>query len=183
MWIKATPERTFWFVSAIIALGLLFVVVQYVYRIRVRRRENRAFAKHLELAGLLAKPEESVLRDLIQRYKVKPASQILSGLAQFDAIASEEIFRLEKLPMPLAERMDRIEYLYAIRMQAFGKDAALCGAEAILRDEEPMSLPTPPEPAVKPLDLPQEEVDGSDELAPLLKIADLVPKEPPGETP
>lgn len=153
-WIEPSPERTISFFLALLFLGLIVIGVQISYRRRINARWESEFVRRLKEAGILGKPEELVLRDLTERYKITPPAQVLSSLNQYDDFASQEIHRLERAVMPLGERIDRIEYLYSIRIQAFNDDPAITGAEKLLpRKSEVAISGTPSTGPVRPLEL------------------------------
>lgn len=153
-WIEPSPERTISFILAFLFLGMIILGVHLSYRHRIRVRWETEFAKRLKAAGILGKPEEQILRELVEQYQITPPAQVLSSLQQYDEIASQEIFRLEKAVMPLGERIDRIEYLYSIRIQSFNEDPAIIGAEKLLPKEPTISLPgSPMAGPVQPLEI------------------------------
>ena len=153
-WVEPSSGRSAAFFLAFIFLGGIIILVQLAYRHRVRVRWEGEFVKRLRDTGILGKPEEGVLRDLVERYKISPPGQILSGLALYDEVASQEIHRVETAIMPLADRIDRIEYLYSIRIQAFANDPAVGGADVLLPKESPTGTETPqPMPPTQPVEL------------------------------
>ncbi|KXK35907.1 MAG: hypothetical protein UZ16_OP3001001664 [Candidatus Hinthialibacteria bacterium OLB16] len=147
-WIEPSPERTISFFLALLFLGLIVIGVQISYRHRIKARWESEFVRRLKEAGILGKPEELVLRDLTERYKITPPAQVLSSLNQYDDFASQEIHRLERAVMPLGERIDRIEYLYSIRIQAFNDDPAITGAKSCFPGNPKSQFPAPRQPAL-----------------------------------
>jgi len=152
-WVEPSSGRSAAFVLAFVFLGGIIILVQLAYRHRVRVRWESEFVKRLRDTGILGKPEESVLRDLVDRYRISPPYQILSSLAQYDEVASQEIHRVETAIMPLADRIDRIEYLYSIRIQAFANDPAVGGADVLLPKDSPTESKVPePLPTNQPVE-------------------------------
>lgn len=144
-WVEPSSGRSIAFFLAFVILGGIIVLVQLAHRHRIHTRWEDEFVKQLRQTGILGKPEEGILRDLIERYKIAPPAQILSSLSQYDEFASQEILRLETAPMALADRIDRIEYLYSIRIQAFNDDPAIGGADVLLpKEEKPLVSVAPP---------------------------------------
>lgn len=167
-WVEPSSGRSIAFILAFVFLGGIFIIVQLAYRHRVRVRWEHDFAKRLRECEILGKPEESVLRDLVERYKITPPVQVLASLIQYDEVASQEIHRVESAAMPLADRIDRIEYLYSIRIQAFAHDPAVGGADVLLPKEIPVEpLMAQPAPLMRPI---ETEAGGPDLT---LLLADL----------
>jgi len=153
-WIEPSSGRSAAFILAFVFLGAIIVLVQLAYRHRLHVRWESEFVNRLSEAGIVGKPEEGVMRDLVERYKLTPPAQILSSLAQYDEVASQEIRRVEAAVMPLADRIDRIEYLYSIRIQAFADDPAVGGADVLFPKERPVEHELPQSAALmKPLEL------------------------------
>jgi len=99
---------------------------------------------------LTDRPEESLVRELAERYNVRPPDQLLGSLQQFDAVATEEIQRIERENMDLGARLDRIEFLYSIRINAFGSEPSVGGLETILGPGY-TGIHGPPEPETETL--------------------------------
>jgi hypothetical protein len=173
LWVKPSPAGTFWFLFVIFLLVGFILVVRYLHARRTQRKEAADLEAVLRKAGILGKPEETVIRDLAERYRVHPPSLLLSSLSHYDTVAAEEIIRVERAPMPLADRIDRIEYLYSIRIQAFSQDPAIVGADAFLAKEEPVSLSGTSVPPIQPLDLAKSDLIGDSEGEPSQSLPPL----------
>ncbi len=182
-WVEPSSGRSLAFISAFMCLAGIIILVQLSFRHRIRVRWENEFLKRLRDCDILGKPEENVLRDLVERYKIAPPAQILSSLSQYDEVAAQEINRVEKAVMPLADRIDRIEYLYSIRIQAFANDPAVGGADVLLPKEVPIietqEVIAEPPPLMKPLE-PVAAGSGPD-LS--LLLTDLGPRGEPASSP
>lgn len=136
-WFHPTTGTVVWFLITTGWLTVLAISVRLLFvRMQNTRRENE-FQALLQSHGLLGKPEEDVLRDIVERHKISPPANILANLSAYDQIASEEIHRAERAPIPLSERVDRIEYLYSIRMRAFGNETSVGGIRNLIPNAHP----------------------------------------------
>lgn len=140
-WVEPTLENLYWFILAFAFLGAVIFFVRALYHRRITQETESDLEQRLEQAGLLGKPEEMVARDLIQRYGIEPASHLFSSLPVYDEIACNEMRRVIRAPMPLSDRIDRIEYLYSIRIHAFAHEPAVSGVSALGRGENRAHLP------------------------------------------
>ncbi|MCG3199396.1 MAG: hypothetical protein HUU16_08530 [Candidatus Omnitrophica bacterium] len=141
-WIEPTVENLYWFILAFVFLGVVVFFVRALYRRRLIQESESDLEKRLEQAGLLGKPEEGVARDLIQRYGISPATHLFSSLSVYDEVACDEMRRVARASMPLSDRIDRIEYLYSIRIHAFAHEPAVSGVAALSRSEARVNLPS-----------------------------------------
>lgn len=132
-WFKPSYERVMWFVIAFSLLAFLLVLIRSIHARLQKREEIRQVEKKIEQADLKDRPEEAVIHGLIERYHIHPPAVLLESLTFFDQIASQEIARLETVRMPLDDRIDQIEYLYSIRIQAFSDDYSLSGIDHLLQ--------------------------------------------------
>ena len=131
-WFQPTTDRVVLFFVTLFGIFILIRFIKVLYLKSIQRRHEKNLREKIERCQLAGRPEEDLVRELAERYKVRPPDQILSSLQQFDAVASDEIVRIEREPMDLADRLDRIEYLYSIRMNAFSKEPSVGGLERIL---------------------------------------------------
>lgn len=143
-WVAPSLERVVLFSVAVFFVVFMVFSVRFAFNRKVKQKAEDELRAKLEQTGLLDRPEEAVVRDLIRRYRVHPQTQILSTLSHYDSIASEEILRIETVPMPLMDRLDRIEYLYSIRLLAFGHEPSVSGIGSVLRVSAPPVEPEPP---------------------------------------
>jgi hypothetical protein len=150
-WFSPSTETTTWFGAAGVALvGFLFAV-RFLYLRSAKKRQEKELLQKLRRIDLFDRPEELVIREVVKRYEIVPQVKILSQLQFYDQVASDEIARIEKASMPLADRIDRIEYLYSIRLHAFSREPAVGGLDALLGKEEELVSVAPGEP------LPEDE--------------------------
>jgi hypothetical protein len=150
IWIEPSPERTVSFLFTFFFLACIIIGVHFSYRHRLRLIWEKQFIKKMTDCGIYGKPEEGVIRDLVQRYRIAPPAQLLSSLGQYDDIASQDIQRVTREVMPLADRIDRIEYLYSVRIQAFANDPAIGGADVLLPSSS-VGIGSSPIPSSAPL--------------------------------
>lgn len=157
-WFSPSTETTVWFgVAAVAIVGFLFLV-RFLYIRNNKKRHEKELVRKLTDIDLFDRPEEMVVREMAQRYEVVPPAKILSQLQFYDQIAVEEITRIEKSSMPLPDRIDRIEYLYSIRLHAFSREPAVGGLDILLGKEEepaPVHAGGPP-PEDEPLRIEEE---------------------------
>lgn len=136
-WFEPSADRVVLFFVALFALFVTVKLLKSLYQKSIRRHQERKLRDRLEKVGLVDRPEEALVRELVERYKVRPPDLLLASLQQFDSVASEEIQRIEHERMDLTERLDRIEFLYSIRMTAYAKDPSVGGLDALLGPPEP----------------------------------------------
>ena len=136
-WFQPTTDRVVLFFVTLFGIFILVRVARGLYRRSIENRQARSFQDRLIRSQLVDRPEEGVVRELVERYKVRPPELLLNSLQQFDNVASEEITRIERENMSLADRMDRIEFLYSIRMNAFSKEPSVGGLDIILGSDNP----------------------------------------------
>lgn len=166
-WFEPSADRVVLFFVALFALFVAIRLLKSLYQKSILRHQERKLRDRLEKVGLADRPEEALVRELVERYGVRPPDIILASLQQFDQVASEEIQRIERERMDLTERLDRIEFLYSIRMTAFAKDPSVGGLDALLGPTDapiqagstPSSLP--PEQEFSPIQA--EEPEASEE--------------------
>jgi hypothetical protein len=140
-WFSPSTETTAWFGVAGVALVLFLFVVRFLYIRNTKRKHEQELIQKLRNIDLFDRPEELVIREIVKRYGIVPPVKILSQLQFYDQIASDEITRIEKASMPLSDRIDRIEYLYSIRLHAFSREPAVGGLDELLGNaEEPVSV-------------------------------------------
>lgn len=171
-WFEPSADRVVLFFVALIALFVAVKLLKSLYQKSIRRHQERKLRDRLEKVGLVDRPEEALVRELVDRYKVRPPDLLLASLQQFDSVASEEIQRIEHERMDLTERLDRIEFLYSIRMTAFAKDPSVGGLDALLAPPEPpiraegaASLPDAPElPPIQAGETHEEEESAEEEF-------------------
>jgi len=141
-WFNPTAGTVVWFFFAALCLVVLAVSIRILFiRLQRQRRENE-FQETLAKHKILGKPEEAVLRDVIARHKISPPASALANLTTFDQIASEEIQRTEREAIPLSDRVDRIEYLYSIRLCAFSHEISVGGIRNLLPEFKSIPHPT-----------------------------------------
>jgi len=136
-WVEPSAGRSFWFFATIFLFALFIYGIRYLHKRRNSSQQEAEFRERLLEAGLWERPEEHVLRDLAQIYEITPPANVLSSLQHFDQICQDEINRVEHGPMPLSERIDRIEYLYSIRIQAFSDVPAIAGLDILTERPDP----------------------------------------------
>jgi len=134
-WVEPSMDQVYWFFLAFVIIGVFVFSLKLLFSYRIAHNNELDFKKKIQRVGLAGKPEESILRDLVKRYKINPTVLILSSLSQYDELAQQEIQRVCWESMDLNERIDIIEYLYSIRIQAFATDSAISGVEYLLRGD------------------------------------------------
>jgi len=135
-WFSPSTETFYWFAGAAAGLCGFIVCVRVLHSRLLGQRQQKELAKRLAKADLLGRPEEAVVREIVEKYHITPPSSLLTQLQVFDQAAGEEIERVEKAKMPLPERIDRIEYLYSIRLQAFAHEPSVGGIDVLLGERE-----------------------------------------------
>ncbi|MCA9410629.1 MAG: hypothetical protein H6751_05655 [Candidatus Omnitrophica bacterium] len=150
-WFQPTTDRVVLFFVTLFGIFLLIRGLKVAYRRSLQKRDEKGLREKLERCNLTERPEEALVRELVERYRVRPPSQLLSSLQQFDSIASEEIARIERERMDLADRLDRIEFMYSIRMNAFSNEPSVGGLETILGPRSPVGQTATIEPDTETL--------------------------------
>jgi len=133
-WFDPTTGTALWFLLATMCMVVIVVSVRILFLRMQKSRKEKAFHDLLVKHDLWGKPEESVVRFLAEKHNIDPPANVLANLHTYDSLAGEEIARAERENVSLANRIDRIEYLYSIRMQAFGHEPSVGGIGALIPD-------------------------------------------------
>jgi len=174
-WFSPSKATVIWSVVGVIVLVALVFVVRALYKRLVHRRYERELTDKLEAIDLLERPEEEVIRDLVKRYGIHPPVGLLNQLSLYDQIAGQELQRVEVTPMALSDRIDRIEYLYSIRLHAFSSDPSVGGLDVLVGKEDGPVLSARAEIGAEETELPPLRAEEA--------VAEEAAEEPPEEEP
>jgi hypothetical protein len=183
-WFNPSSDTLTWFFATTVLLVAIIYGVRFIHRRRIRGKLEGEFAQRMKEVGLLGQPEEQVLRSLVHDHGVKPPLNILSSLQTFDQIANEDIKRTVSARIPLAERIDRIEYLYSIRMHAFAEEPSVTGLGELIGVETgpaPLRMKGEQEPPAQIQGSPDIDLSSDPDFALLLGNAGDVPEPLPEE--